>query len=72
MKLLLLLLLTTTGVWGTPNDIDCLELYEILREAVKEEYINEQEAQSIYKRCAASTTPASAGFSPFVTTQELL
>ena len=71
MKLLLLLLLTTTGVWGTPNDIDCLELYTILREAVEEEYINEQEALSIYKRCE-STTPAIAGFSPYVSTHELL
>ena len=49
--ILLLLLLTTTGAWATPKDIDCYELYEILREAVKEEYINEQEAQSIYKSC---------------------
>lgn len=71
MKLLLLLLLTTTGVWGTPNDIDCYELYEILREAVEEEYINEQEALSIYKRCE-TTTPAIAGFSPYVSTHELL
>lgn len=70
MKLLLLLLLTTTGVWGTPKEVDCLELYEVLREAVKEEYINEQEAQYIYKRC--TTTPASAGFFPDVSTNELL
>ena len=54
--LLLLLLLTTNGVWGAPKyDYDCSELYEILREAVTGEYINEQEAQSIYKRCLAVT-----------------
>ena len=70
MKLLLLLLLTTTGAWGTPKEVDCLELYKVLREAVKEEYINEQEALSIYKHC--ETLPANAGFSPFAITNELL
>ena len=51
IKTILLLLLTIDGAWATPKEIDCLELYKILREAVKEEYINEQEAHSIYKRC---------------------
>ena len=71
IKTLLLLLLLTNGAWATPKDIDCSELYTILREAVEEEYINEQEALSIYKRCE-STTPAIAGFSPYVSTHELL
>jgi hypothetical protein len=49
--LLLLLLFIPNGAWGDPNEIDCNELYEVLREAVEEEYINEQEAHSIYKQC---------------------
>lgn len=53
MKLLLLLLLTTTGAWGTPTpkEIDCYELYEVLREAVEEGYIKEQEAHFIHDSC---------------------
>ena len=51
--LLLLLLLTTTGVWGTPDpkEIDCLELYEVLSEAVEDGYIKEHEAQQMYDHC---------------------
>ena len=53
MKLLLLLLLITNGAWGTPTpkEIDCYELYEVLREAVEEGYIKEQEAHSIHDSC---------------------
>ena len=53
IKILLLLLLTTTGAWATitPKEIDCLELYEILSEAVEEGYIKEHEAQEIHDRC---------------------
>ena len=55
MKLLLLLLLTTTAAWGTPTqrEIDCLELYDVLQEAVEEGYIKEQEALSIHYSCIA-------------------
>ena len=55
MKLLLLLslLLTTTGAWGTvtPKEIDCHELFVILSEAVEEGYIKEQSAHEILDRC---------------------
>ena len=51
--LLLLLLLIPTGAWGTmsPKEIDCLELYEVLSEAVENGYIKEHEAHTIHDGC---------------------
>lgn len=53
MKLLLILLLTTTASWGTPTqaEVDCQDITDILYEAVEAGYIKEQDAQRIEDRC---------------------
>jgi hypothetical protein len=53
MKLLLILLLTTTASWGTPTqaEVDCQDIADILNEAVKAGYIKEQDANRIEDRC---------------------
>jgi hypothetical protein len=53
MRLLLILLLTTTASWGTPTqaEVDCQDITDILNEAVKAGYIKEQEANRIEDRC---------------------
>ena len=56
MKLLLILLLTTTASWGTPtqDEVNCQEIADILYEAVEAGYIKEQDAQRIENRCLTS------------------
>ena len=53
MRLLLILLLTTTASWGTPTqaEVNCQDITDILNEAVKAGYIKEQEANRIEDRC---------------------
>jgi hypothetical protein len=56
MKLLLLLLLTTTASWGTPTkaEVDCQAISDILYESVEAGYIKEQDAQRIEDNCLTS------------------
>lgn len=56
IKILLLLLLTTTGAWATitPKEIDCLELWNVLETAVEDGYIKEHEAHNIHDHCLTS------------------
>ena len=52
---IILLLLLATPVQADVNRDSCKEIYDILLESVAEEYIKEQDALSIYKRCLASS-----------------
>ena len=53
MKLLLLLLLTTTASWGTPTqaEVDCQAITDILYESVEAGYIKEHEAKRLEDKC---------------------